>query len=218
MKFVPDSVSASLFCIVAYAVLIRVVVRASLLFIKKRDKSSSVDLQKGNKWQRALVLLIGVEIVYVSKENLVIGISLCVILGSFLVASITDLADFCIYRFCWWLALSGCVLILMQVYAGGGSSFENINCRGLLVFILIQKLLFHRFYGEGDCNGFCVGALVLFCLGKSYETGYYAMGITFLLLGGIQGLKGNVGKKGNLKHNIALMPYIFSGLLVGILW
>lgn len=84
----------------------------------------------------------------------------------------------------------------------------------LILFTGIQWLLFRKMYGPADVAAFIVCAVYLAAEGRGMESYLVHMAITFLVLGIVQGIKGNVALKGNLKHPVALFPYITVGFFI----
>ncbi len=78
----------------------------------------------------------------------------------------------------------------------------------LLIFVLLQYILFMRMYGKADGMAFCICALYWLGLGYDMEMYLYHMGFSMVLLAIVQAFRGNISKKGNLKKPIAMYPYI----------
>lgn len=85
---------------------------------------------------------------------------------------------------------------------------EPENWWSYLMFCIIQYFVFGRMYGMADVAVFLVCALFFTVLGGTMETYLLHMALTFLLLGVVQFLRGNIDKQGNLKVPVALIPYI----------
>ena len=101
----------------------------------------------------------------------------------------------------------------VQLYVCGGLAimtfFEDVSPSlgaEVIIFALIQGLVFRRMYGEGDVMGFLICALSLMESGILVWTLH--MGMTYLLLGLVQGAKQNIGRDGNLKVAVPLFPYM----------
>ncbi len=84
----------------------------------------------------------------------------------------------------------------------------------LILFALIQWLIFSGMYGDADVAMYMVCAAFLATEGKGLEEYLLHMLVTFALLGIVQGVKGNISRQGNLKRPVALIPYIVIGFLV----
>lgn len=76
----------------------------------------------------------------------------------------------------------------------------------LIIFAFVQAIVFRRMYGEGDVMGFLICALSL--MEEGILVWVLHMGITYILLGLVQGVKGNVGRDGNLRVPVPLFPYM----------
>lgn len=103
-------------------------------------------------------------------------------------------------------AVAGAVLCLLQAPLPEGG-------RGLVLFALLQYLLFTRFYGEGDVMAFQICSLYLVGRGGDLQTLLLHMALAFILLGGVQAFKRNINQKGNLKAPVPFLPYIACSLL-----
>lgn len=85
---------------------------------------------------------------------------------------------------------------------------EKAIIEGLVVFIILQLLLFRHFYGLADCFVFIICAIYLAARGNDLLIYLLHMGATYLLLIIVQAFQHNINKKGNLKQPVALIPYI----------
>lgn len=103
-------------------------------------------------------------------------------------------------------AVAGAILCLLQEPLPGGGS-------GLVLFALLQYLLFMRFYGEGDVMAFQICSLYLVGKGGDLQTLLLHMALAFTLLGAVQALRRNINQKGNLKVPVPFLPYIACSLL-----
>ncbi len=103
-------------------------------------------------------------------------------------------------------ALAGAVLCLLQAPLPGGG-------RGLVLFALLQYLLFIRFYGEGDVMAFQICSLFLVGRGGDLQTLLLHMALAFALLGAVQAVRRNINHKGNLIVPVPFLPYIACSLL-----
>ena len=84
---------------------------------------------------------------------------------------------------------------------------------GLVLFALLQYLLFMRLYGEGDVMAFQICALYVAAAGGDLLTMLLHMAAAFAMLGAVQLIKGNINGKGNLKTPVPFLPYIAWGAL-----
>lgn len=173
-----------------------------LFFLQKYDEELKVRM---GAWGCLLLLLVGVcsgIMVFFSEEGNVAGIvSGVLMLVYFLLCSITD----------WYMQQ---VYDAVQLYVCGGLAvmilFREISPSigaELIVFALIQGLVFRHMYGEGDVMGFLICALSL--IGKGILVWVLHMGITYIFLGFVQGVKQNIGRDGNLRVAVPLFPYMF---------
>lgn len=79
---------------------------------------------------------------------------------------------------------------------------------GLIVFALLQYLVFMRLYGKGDGMAFQICGLYIVSGGGDFETLLLHMAAAFGLLGIVQFFRGNINKRGNLKTPVPFLPYI----------
>lgn len=84
----------------------------------------------------------------------------------------------------------------------------------LLLFVGIQCVIFCKMYGPADGAAFMVCAVYLAAEGGGMQSYLFHMAATFLLLGVVQGCKRNISRRGNLKHPVALFPYISAGFFI----
>ena len=84
----------------------------------------------------------------------------------------------------------------------------------LFIYLAIQYFLFMKLYGRGDGIVFIVCALFFAINGKGMVTFLHHMLYTFLILGVVQGIKGNIAGNGELKKPVALVPYIAASFLM----
>ncbi|MDE5746233.1 MAG: hypothetical protein K2I21_01495 [Acetatifactor sp.] len=103
-------------------------------------------------------------------------------------------------------AAAGAWLCIRQPAAAGSGT-------GLILFALLQYLLFMRLYGEGDVMAFQICALYLAGGGGNFLTMLLHMALAFAMLGAIQLAKGNINRKGNLKNPVPFLPYIACSVL-----
>jgi len=78
----------------------------------------------------------------------------------------------------------------------------------LLLFVILQYGLFMRFYGAADGYAFMVCAVYLTGEGRGILIYLLHMFSAFLLLAIVQGSKGNINRKGNLRKEVPFLPYI----------
>lgn len=101
------------------------------------------------------------------------------------------------------IQLGVCIVIAAYVLQLPVSPVQGAE---LIVFGLLQGVLFRKMYGEADIMCFLLCALSMAERGIFIWTCH--MGISFLLLGVMQGVKGNIAGDGNLKTPVAFFPYM----------
>lgn len=79
---------------------------------------------------------------------------------------------------------------------------------GLIIFALLQYLIFMRMYGKGDGMAFQICGLYIVSGGGSFEILLLHMALAFGLLGIVQLFRGNLNKRGNLIVPVPFLPYI----------
>ncbi len=125
--------------------------------------------------------------------------------GALLFACVTDCCMQQVYQFTWWWAGAAGILLFLTAHPCVSKLFLAGE---LLVFCLLQELIFCRMYGRADCHGFCACATVLLSMGGRLEHCILHTVIAFGMLAVVQGLRGNVGKGGRLRQPVAFLPYI----------
>ena len=134
--------------------------------------------------------------------------------GGMLAACIMDWKEQKVYRFIWLLAGTGAgifmVLHILQEQIKMQSMAE------LLFYLVLQQLWFGRFYGRADCHAFCVSAMWMWGLGLGLYD--YVMHMLFVFMGLtlVQLIRRNIGRNGQLKKPVALIPYIAAALWVWV--
>lgn len=83
----------------------------------------------------------------------------------------------------------------------------------LIFFALLQYIVLIHMYGKADGMGYCICSLYLAGAGMDIEGYLYHMIISFCLLAVVQGFRGNISRKGNLKRAVPLYPYICVGFI-----
>ncbi len=83
----------------------------------------------------------------------------------------------------------------------------------LILFAILQKMVFLRFYGGADGMTFLICSLFWAGLGKEIDCYLMHMIISYVLLLIVQVLSGNVSIKGKLKEPVAMVPYIVLSFL-----
>lgn len=138
---------------------------------------------------------------------------LSLFLGCLLLACVTDLAICQVYNFVWWIAgVAGGLLFLERLcMAPKGNEFLVPE---LMVFCVIQLIVFGRLYGRADCYAFCVCAVMEAALGIGLKGFLVHMLFSFGLLAVKQAVGRNIGPDGNLRQPVPFLPYITAGMYI----
>ena len=116
-----------------------------------------------------------------------------------------------VYDFCYLSALiSGCISLALE------RPWQGIM--ELLLFGVIQWVLFRKLYGEADCLAFFVCAVYMTAYGGRLIDYVLFMAGVFVLLTVIQMARRNVAGNGNLKEGVPLIPYIAAVMLAVMIW
>lgn len=146
------------------------------------------------------------------------GLWIGVMAGGLLFACLTDLKCRFVYDYTWWMAAAaGACLLYPSLPRHPAVLWQFV------VFFLLQRGTFGRFYGRADVYAFCVCALTEASLGMGLQWYLLHMSAAFVLLAAVQGSRHNIGRDGNLKTPVPFLPYItfsFWGILLvyGILY
>ncbi|MCM1045766.1 MAG: hypothetical protein NC417_09660 [Candidatus Gastranaerophilales bacterium] len=145
------------------------------------------------------------------------GLWIGVVAGGLWFACRTDLRYSLVYDYTWWMsAAAGACLLYPSL-----PRYPTLLWQ-LVIFFLLQRGLFGRFYGRADVYAFCVCALVEASWGMGLKWYLLHMSAAFVLLAAVQGRRHNIGRDGNLKTPVPFLPYItvsFWGiLLVYVVW
>lgn len=138
--------------------------------------------------------------------------SLSLIIGGLLLACVTDVAICQVYNFVWWFSGAAAVALLVENWPESERVWE------LLIFCLIQMLLFGRMYGRADCYAFCVCAAAETGMGLGMAGFLLHMLTAFLMLAAVQAVKRNIGTGGRLKKPVPFLPYITAGFYLLLLF
>jgi len=125
---------------------------------------------------------------------------LTVLGGCLLFASITDHKTCQVYCFTWWPVY---IAVLPSLWRMGGDAFIPLG-----IFLFLQFRVFGRMYGRADCYAFGVCASVLTTRGEGLMGFLMHMLLAWLLLASMQAVRGNIGRRGNLKKPVPFLPYI----------
>lgn len=115
-----------------------------------------------------------------------------------------------VYDFCYLPALLSGGIFLISGHPPG--------IMDLVLFCLVQWIIFRKLYGEADCLAFCICAAYLTAYGGGLIDYILLMAIVFILLTIIQFLRRNIAGNGNLKEGVPLIPYIAAVMLVLTRW
>lgn len=159
------------------------------------------------------ILLVHTKLVRCSVGTMLM---LGVFAGCMLLAVLTDSAVCVVYNFVWWIALcaGGCLWFTNMRWAEGFQAEETVRsfCLDagiqLLLYVLLQFLVFGRTYGRADSYAFCTCALVGTTLGMGLEEYLTHMILSYLFLIMVQALQRNISRRGNLKRPVPFLPYI----------
>ncbi len=130
--------------------------------------------------------------------------------SSLMLAAYCDYCTTEIYDFVYTPALIAGVSTLFLKHV----SQTHVVLTELIIFILLQLLLFRHFYGFSDCIAFSVCAIWMASSGGELYEYFILMTIAYMLLILVQACKRNIDKKGRLKKPIAMIPYIVVAMLV----
>lgn len=84
----------------------------------------------------------------------------------------------------------------------------------LILFVVMQRLFFLRYYGAADGMSFLICALYLAADGKEIDDFLLHMTISYILLAVVQGVSGNISRKGRLVEPVGMLPYIAMGFFM----
>ena len=124
--------------------------------------------------------------------------------GGLLMASWMDRKECLVYNYVWWWCLPWAGILGMTA----GGEFSGIVA--VLVFVMLQQLLFSRMYGKADCHAFSVCALAE-CGNAVGMVGFLLqMFLSVVLLTIVQLFRGNVTPRGRLREPQPFIPYIIT--------
>lgn len=106
------------------------------------------------------------------------------------------------------VVVSGHLAFNATVDVAGNGGVDAAIGLSILLFALLQYVLFMRLYGKADGMAFLVSALAEASLGYDVQMYLLHMILSYLLLSLVQGLKRNIGGKGRLKKPVPFLPYI----------
>lgn len=144
-----------------------------------------------------------------STQIVMLSILLSALAACMIAASVMDLESCMVYNYVWWAATVVAILLM-------GIGVREIPWE-LILFILLQEMLFCRMYGRADCHAFSICAMAETALGMNMQAYLLHMLLAFVLLAVVQGINRNIGRNGNLKQPVAFLPYItisFYGIIL----
>ena len=125
----------------------------------------------------------------------------CGVLAAYLlVAAIQDMQCCEVYDILHILAVPSGLLLLKET--------DGRQLLSLLMFIILQFVLFMRLYGEADGYAFLVCAIYESNGNGGFITYLLHMASAFMLLAVVQGIKHNIAGNGNLRKPVPFLPYI----------
>ncbi len=107
-----------------------------------------------------------------------------------------------------YLGLLGGGILLLQAST---QSQEGVE---LMLYVIIQYGVFRKMYGHADVIGFVLCALFFSVTGRGIDVYIGHMSLTFGMLALVQAFRRNIAADGNLKHPVALFPYIMCSFLL----
>lgn len=136
---------------------------------------------------------------------------LSLFIGCLLLACVTDLAICQVHNFVWWIAVSAGGLLFLERLRRGAEENGHLASE-LMVFCVIQLVVFGRLYGRADSYAFCVCAVMEAALGIGLKGFLVHMLFSFGLLAVKQAVRRNIGSDGNLRRPVPFLPYITAGM------
>ena len=144
---------------------------------------------------------------------------LALLMGSLLLACITDVAINQVHNFVWWIGgAASAVLLCERLWITNGIRNGMGILFGLTIFWVVQLELFGRLYGKADCYAFCVCAIAEAGLGMELIWMVIHMAFAFGLLVPVQFFRKNIALGGNLKKPVPFLPYITAAFYLLLLF
>jgi len=126
----------------------------------------------------------------------------------FLSCSVTDHQTYMVYDVFQYLGIGLSSYLLLR------NPYKLCIGISLILFALMQYLVFMKMYGKADGMVLLTAAVAEASLGYDIRMYLLHMIIAYLLLSVVQGIKGNIGRKGRLAKPVAFLPYIMIGFWV----
>ena len=155
-----------------------------------------------------------VLICHISPMNAAATLLLSVLAGCLLFACMTDCKTCMVFQFTWWMAgIVGGVLLFRSftkdcIVLWSGELQREQRLLSLLLYILLQEVIFCRAYGRADCHAVGICAIVENAFGMNLLGYLIHMLLAFGGLAITQAFRHNINRKGNLKQPVAFLPYI----------
>lgn len=184
---------------------------AGLFLIEKLDQE--ICFPKKVKAVIVLAGMVGTILIQLKVEpgQLLSRLLLSLFIGCLLLACVTDLAICQVHNFVWWIAGTAGGLLFVERFCAAPMENEFMASE-LMVFCVIQMVVFGRLYGRADCYAFCVCAVMEAALGIGLKGFLAHMLFSFGLLAVKQAVGRNIGFDGNLRRPVPFLPYITAGM------
>ena len=197
-------------------------VGAGALIIRKWDAGLPLDRQRQFYILAASVLEGNIIMLLTEGEPGYVRFLLSVIGGSLLLASVTDILLCQVHNFIWWPALAAALILLGSrccrhcLYEAGAFSWDRLL--SLVVYVLVQLVVFGRMYGRADSYAFCVCAVAEAAGGMDIMGMLVHMFLAYSILVPVQAWHRNIDKKGNLIRPVPFLPYIAIAFWAVLFW
>ncbi len=192
------------------------------LIIRKWDVRLPLDRQRQFYVLAASVLEGNIIMLLTEGEPGYIRFLLSVIGGSLLLASVTDILLCQVHNFIWWPALAAALILLgircfrHCLYETRVLSWDQLL--SLVIFVLVQLVVFGRMYGRADSYAFCVCAVAEAAGGMDIMGMLVHMIFAYSILVPMQVWRRNIDKKGNLIQPVPFLPYIVTAFWAVLFW
>lgn len=129
--------------------------------------------------------------------------------GSFAAASYSDWQIKKAYDVMLWTAILSAGLTMLAA-----KQISEQSITELVIFFLLQYLIFRHLYGAADCLCCSACAVYLAALGRGLLPALKLLSAAWLLLFAVQLIRKNIDKKGRLKTGQPFLPYVAVTLLI----
>lgn len=153
------------------------------------------------------------RILYTGAEEVLLGL----LAGGLLAAAYMDAKSSYVYNYVWWWCLSWTGILLGFPVAEGymkdglrgiADSFDIQQAAAVVLFVLLQQILFARMYGRADCHAFSACALACCAWHGNLLWFLVHMLLALTLLAAVQLCRRNVTPDGKLHVPKPFIPYI----------